>query len=91
MLGTYGDNPCGVNCQMTPIVMGLNDVEMTRGTDVLHGEYTPSVRREIGVLCEFLQIAFKVTMIDGVESYERREQTYVGFGELFTCQVRMRR
>src|ERR1700761_7438545 len=70
-----------IDRRVTGEIMMLDVLDAAHVRDIGRLINVAQIARERLVICDALQIAFEVIMIDGVEAKQRREEANVRFGE----------
>ena len=72
---------------MTAVIVPLDVIEIDGVRDARHLIQIAQIIPKICIVDDAPQIAFEVAVIDGVETYERREQPPIRFGDLPPDQI----
>ena len=82
LVGTEGNDTGWIDVVMGDVVMPLDMVEVHGVGDAVALIEIFEVAKEVGVVDDPPDVAFEMTVVDGVEAYEGDEQAPIGFDEL---------
>ena len=82
LVGTEGNDTGRIDVIVGDVVMPLNMVEVHGVGDAVALIEVFEVAEEVGVVDDPPDVAFEMTVVDGVEAYEGDEQAPIGFDEL---------
>ena len=82
MVGTEGDDASRIDVVMGDVVVPFDVVEVHGVGNAVDLIEIFEVAEEVGVVDDPPDVAFEMTVVDGVEAYEGDEQAPIGFDEL---------
>jgi len=89
--GTDGDNASGVDVVVGNVVVAFNVVEVDGFGDARLLVKIAEIALEVGIIDDPAEVAFEMTVINGVETDEGTKETPIGFDDLRAKQKSARR